>query len=72
MKKVNESDIIHTLMNWKLEAESGYNDGWTRYHYISKILKVKEYVNDSLSGYDEESEKERFGSSWETLSGDGS
>ena len=63
MKKVNESDIIYNLMNWKLEAESGYNDGWTRYHYIDKILMVKQYVNDSLSEYSEENKKERFGSS---------
>ena len=51
MGKVNEKDIIYVLRDWKLEVESGHNDGWTRYHYLEKILKVKKYVDESFAKY---------------------
>jgi hypothetical protein len=55
--KPSESEIINTLRSWVLEVESFRNDGWTRYHYLDKLLKVKEYVDKSLSVYEAEREK---------------
>ncbi len=55
----NENDIIHALRNWALEVESFRNDGWTRYHYLSKLMKVKEYVDEHLGKY-ESVQKERL------------
>ena len=55
--KPSESEIINTLRSWVLEVESFRNDGWTRYHYLDKLLKVKEYVDNSLSVYEAEREK---------------
>ena len=61
MNDVNEKDIIHALRTWSIEAESFRNDGWTRYHYLSKLMKVKEYVDEHLGKY-ESVQKERFSS----------
>tara|TARA_Y100000592_G_scaffold87472_1_gene142068 strand:- start:647 stop:850 length:204 start_codon:yes stop_codon:yes gene_type:complete len=58
---VNEKDIIHALRTWSIEVESFRNDGWTRYHYLSKLMKVKEYVDEHLGKY-ESVQKERFSS----------
>ena len=61
MNGVNEKDIIHALRSWSIEVESFRNDGWTRYHYLSKLMKVKEYVDEHLGKY-ESVQKERFSS----------
>ena len=55
--KPSESEIINALRSWVIEVESMRNDGWTRYHYLDKLLKVKEYVDKSLSVYEAEREK---------------
>ena len=49
---MNEDEIIATLRNWNAEAKNNRNDGWTMYHYIDKLLKVKQYVNENLSEYE--------------------
>jgi hypothetical protein len=54
----SENQIINTLRNWVIEVESMRNDGWTRYHYLDKILKVKKYVEESLSKYEARETKE--------------
>ena len=59
MDRVSETDIITTLSSWIVEVESMRNDGWTKYHYLDKIMKVKEYVDDHLSKY-EEVQQRRF------------
>ena len=61
MNSVSEKDIIRALQDWSIEVESFRNDGWTRYHYLSKIMKVKEYVDEHLEKY-ESVQKERFSS----------
>ena len=61
MNDVNEKDIIHALRTWSIEVESFRNDGWTRYHYLSKLMKVKEYVDEHLGKY-ESVHKERSSS----------
>tara|TARA_R100001198_G_scaffold57942_1_gene33210 strand:+ start:117 stop:314 length:198 start_codon:yes stop_codon:yes gene_type:complete len=52
MNRVSETDIIGTLRNWTVEVESGRNDGWTKYHYLDKLMKVKEYVDEHLAKYE--------------------
>mgnify|MGYP003135567526 FL=1 len=52
MNRVSEQDIISTLRGWSVEVESPRNDGWTRYHYLDKIMKVKQYVDEHLSKYE--------------------
>ena len=49
--KPSESEIINALRSWVIEVESIRNDGWTRYHYLDKLLKVKEYVDERLTKY---------------------
>ena len=61
MSKPSENEIIATLMGWVLEVESFRNDGWTRYHYLNKIMKVKKYVDEHLEKY-ESVQRERFSS----------
>ena len=51
MGRPSENEIINALRSWTIEVESGWNDGWTRYHYLDKILKVKKYVEENLSKY---------------------
>ena len=42
MKKINEEEI-----RWKAEANSGYNDGWTRKHYQDKIDNLNQPTFES-------------------------
>jgi hypothetical protein len=56
--KPSESEIINALRSWVIEIESIRNDGWTRYHYLDKLLKVKEYVDERLTKYQREDKKE--------------
>jgi hypothetical protein len=56
--KPSESEIINALRSWVIEVESIRNDGWTRYHYLDKLLKVKEYVDERLTKYQREDKKE--------------
>ena len=56
--KPSESEIINALRSWVIEVESIRNDGWTRYHYLDKLLKVKEYVDERLTKHQREDKKE--------------
>ena len=51
ISNISENDIVRQLGSWQLEVESGRNDGWTRAHYLQKIIKVKEYVDKHLASY---------------------
>ena len=42
MNKFSETEIIWQLRNWAIEVESPRNDGWTKYHYLSKLMKIKD------------------------------
>ena len=61
MNRPDENKIINTLRSWVIEVESMRNDGWTKYHYLDKLMKVKEYVDEHLGKY-ESVQKERFSS----------
>ena len=44
MKEVSLEDILYTIATWKIEADSGHNDGFTRENYKVEeaIERVKE------------------------------
>ena len=44
MKEVSLEDILSTIATWQIEADSYYNDGYTREHYLTKIHKVEEAI----------------------------
>tara|TARA_R110000824_G_scaffold297361_1_gene485554 strand:+ start:68 stop:247 length:180 start_codon:yes stop_codon:yes gene_type:complete len=58
MDRPDENKIINTLRNWVIEVESMRNDGWTKYHYLDRLMKVKRYVEENLSKYEERETKE--------------
>jgi len=33
--------LLSQITKWKIEANSGYNDGWTRKHYQNKLDTLK-------------------------------
>ena len=37
----NSEDLDLNITKWKIEAESGHNDGWTQNYYREKLLKLK-------------------------------
>ena len=45
LKQVDIKDILYTISTWKLEADSGYNDGWVSEHYQQKINKVQDALD---------------------------
>ena len=58
MDRPSENQIINTLRNWVIGVESMRNDGWTKYHYLDKLMKVKKYVEENLSKYEAKEAKE--------------
>ena len=38
------NEAVEILEKWKLEASSGYNDGWIQKHYQDKIDEVVSYL----------------------------
>ena len=40
------NEVIQILQDWKLEANSGHNDGWTQKHYQDKIDEVVNYLKE--------------------------
>tara|TARA_Y100000034_G_scaffold45849_1_gene56296 strand:- start:637 stop:798 length:162 start_codon:yes stop_codon:yes gene_type:complete len=39
-------DILSIIRNWKIEAFSPYNDGWTQNGYRKNLIKLRDYLND--------------------------
>lgn len=37
-------EVISTIIDWKIQAESGHNDGWIRQFYVEKLQEVKDVV----------------------------
>ena len=33
-------EVISTIIDWKVQAESGHNDGWTRQFYVEKLQDI--------------------------------
>ena len=56
-----EHILYHGYCSRKCATEHGYGNYVTRYHYLSKLMKVKEYVDEHLGKY-ESVQKERFSS----------
>ena len=54
MNRFSETEVIGQLQKWIIEVESPLNDGWTKYHYLDKLLKVKDYVEANLTKYEEQ------------------
>jgi len=57
VNEITEGQIILALKKWATETNNHWNDGWTRYHYLDKLLKVKGYVDDHLGKYEEVQER---------------
>ena len=59
MSTREKNEVLYTLRAWVMEAESHYNDGWSRAHYLNMLMEVKRYVDENLTKYDSSSrEKE--------------
>ena len=41
------NEVIKTLQEWQLEANSGHNDGWTQKHYQDKIDNLNQPTFES-------------------------
>jgi len=38
-------DILNIIKEWRLEAFSPHNDGWTQNGYRETLIKIKKYLN---------------------------
>ncbi len=45
--------LLDQIQTWKIEAASGYNDGWTRQHYQRMLEEVKQTLNKALQNIEE-------------------
>lgn len=43
-------DLIFQITKWKIEANSGHNDGWTRKYYQDKLDTFKSAMSEALDG----------------------
>ena len=39
-------DILEIIENWRIEAFSLYNDGWTRNMYKKDLIKLRNYLKN--------------------------
>ena len=46
MNKPSLEEIIRQIRNWKLEAESHHNDGWTKAHYMIQLEKIRDELKE--------------------------
>lgn len=44
--------LLSQITKWKIEANSGHNDGWTRKHYQDKLDTFKSSINKALNAHD--------------------
>tara|TARA_Y100000310_G_C20545846_1_gene745535 strand:+ start:436 stop:594 length:159 start_codon:yes stop_codon:yes gene_type:complete len=40
------NSLVNELEKWKTEANSPFNDGWTKKHYQDKIERIKEWLDE--------------------------
>jgi len=58
--KIAPESIISELTNWRIEAKSWYNDGWTRQHYQNQLDKIFSHVDKMrMSKQEREIEEEK-------------
>lgn len=41
--------LLSQITKWKIEAGSGYNDGWTRKHYQDKLDAFKAAIDKAYA-----------------------
>jgi|TARA_R110000744_G_scaffold229367_2_gene347363 hypothetical protein len=59
----NESpleDLLGQITNWKVEAFSPYNDGWTQQHYRRMLEEVRHSLNKALPEIEEGEELDNY------------
>tara|TARA_Y100000034_G_C6685407_1_gene301496 strand:+ start:446 stop:607 length:162 start_codon:yes stop_codon:yes gene_type:complete len=39
-------DILQIIENWKIEAFSSYNDGWTQNGYRKNLIELRDHLNN--------------------------
>ena len=42
--KPSLNQILERIQMWHIEAESGYNDGWTKQHYRDMLARIRKAV----------------------------
>ena len=40
--KPSLNEILERILMWKVDVESGYNDGWTKKHYRGYLRRIRE------------------------------
>tara|TARA_R110002110_G_scaffold45998_2_gene139541 strand:+ start:829 stop:1026 length:198 start_codon:yes stop_codon:yes gene_type:complete len=40
------NEIISQIRKWKVEVHSGWNDGWTKAHYMIQLNKIGEELEE--------------------------
>tara|TARA_R110000737_G_scaffold30940_1_gene49450 strand:+ start:432 stop:629 length:198 start_codon:yes stop_codon:yes gene_type:complete len=46
-------DLLGQITNWKIEAASNHNDGWTRQHYQRMLDEARHALNKALPEIEE-------------------
>ena len=41
------NEIISQIRKWKIEADSNWNDGWTKAHYMIQLNKIREELKEA-------------------------
>jgi len=44
MTNISLEDILSTIMEWNIQANSGHNDGWVRQSYKEKLQILREHL----------------------------
>ena len=52
--------LLDQIQTWKIEAASGYNDGWTRQHYQRMLEEVKRDLNKALREIEDGEELDNY------------
>jgi len=43
-KHISLQDVLATIQEWKIQANSGHNDGWVIQDYKKKLRVLKEHL----------------------------
>jgi hypothetical protein len=53
-------ELLGQIANWKIEAASPYNDGWTQQHYQRMLEEVRHSLNKALPEIEEGEELDNY------------
>ena len=53
-------ELLGQIANWKIEAASPHNDGWTRQHYQRMLEEVRHSLNKALPEIEEGEELDNY------------